>query len=282
MLDIIVEMAEADAEVFPGSVSRERKLEFISALLDAGLDVRVRTTFEPSSCETLLDLGSDLARTGVKRWLITPETAVPDPNTDRLAREEIQLVLTAFPWIRIDSEIDRACGLVDPEGNPISAGSRAHREVITDLRGVDSTVVRRLDANPKLLYSIAPREFEQLVAYLLEQRGYKVTLTPATRDGGKDLYLACKSDLGNFLYVVECKRYAPDQPVGVEMIRALYGVVQAERATAGILATTSFFSKEAREFQGRLQFQIQLHDYYDLQRWLRDALKKVDGAHKPH
>ncbi|MBU1932182.1 restriction endonuclease, partial [Patescibacteria group bacterium] len=48
----------------------------------------------------------------------------------------------------------------------------------------------------------------------------------------------------------------------------LNGVVQAERATAGILATTSFFTKGAKEFQARLSHQIGLKDYVGIQEWL--------------
>ncbi|MBU1723414.1 MAG: restriction endonuclease, partial [Gammaproteobacteria bacterium] len=92
--------------------------------------------------------------------------------------------------------------------------------------------------------------------------------TPASKDGGKDIYAARKDHLGSFLYVVECKKYAPDNPVGVGLIRQLNGVVQAERATAGILATTSFFTKGAKEFQARLSHQIGLKDYVGIQEWL--------------
>jgi len=97
-------------------------------------------------------------------------------------------------------------------------------------------------------------------------------LTPASRDGGKDIYIATKDSLGSFLYLVECKRYAPDRPVGVGFIRQLYGTVQAERATAGILATTSFFTRGAKDFQSKVEFQISLQDYLGIQKWINAAL----------
>lgn len=73
---------------------------------------------------------------------------------------------------------------------------------------------------------------------------------------------------------VECKKYAPDHRVGVNLIRELNGVVQAERATAGILATTSFFTRGAKELQERLSNQISLKDYLGLQEWMSKALKQ--------
>jgi restriction system protein len=83
--------------------------------------------------------------------------------------------------------------------------------------------------------------------------------------------VASRADLGSFLYYVECKRYAPDHPVGVNLVRELYGVVQADRVTAGILATTSFFTRGAKEFQSEVAYQISLRDYFGIQDWLQKA-----------
>jgi restriction system protein len=107
---------------------------------------------------------------------------------------------------------------------------------------------------------------------MLARDGFEVTLTPIARDGGKDIYAAKKDQLGAFLYIVECKKYAPDRPVGVSFVRSLHGVVQAENATAGVLVTTSRFTKPAQEFQERVRYQLSLRDYHDVARWLRTAL----------
>ena len=128
-----------------------------------------------------------------------------------------------------------------------------------------------------MLYEISPRVFEEVVAEIFRRKGYDVTLTPATRDGGKDIYVAEKRSLGSFLYLVECKRYGPENLVGPSLVRSLYGVVEAERATAGILATTSFFTKDAKEFQQTVQFRIALQDYLAIQRWLKDTLKLTEN-----
>jgi restriction system protein len=116
--------------------------------------------------------------------------------------------------------------------------------------------------------------FEEVVADLLSRQGYEVTVTPASRDGGKDIYAAKKDIVGSFLYIVECKKYSPDDRVGVGLIRQLYGVVQAEKATAGIMATTSFFTKGAQEFQSRVAYQISLQDYFGIQKWLWMTMPK--------
>lgn len=160
-----------------------------------------------------------------------------------------------------------ASGLYDVSGSPI-IGGEPERRIIADVTSVSDEFLLMLHNNPKLLYELSPRGFEEVVAEILHKLGYDITLTPASRDGGKDIYAAKKNDIGSFLYIVECKRYAPDNTIGVGLIRQLNGVVEAERATAGILATTSFFSKDAKEFQAKIENRMSLKDYLGIQGWL--------------
>lgn len=165
-------------------------------------------------------------------------------------------------------------GLVGTDGRPLAAGSGVEKQIVIDVCSASDDLLRKVHANPKLLYELSSRGFEEFVAEVLDRLGYQVTLTPASKDGGKDIYAARKDHLGSFLYVVECKKYAPDNRVGVGLIRELNGVVQAERATAGILATTSFFTKGAKEFQAHLSNQIGLKDYLGIQEWLDSVFRK--------
>jgi len=160
-----------------------------------------------------------------------------------------------------------ASGIYDASGSPIKGGE-PERKIIADVTSVSDEFLLKLYNNPKLFYELSPRGFEKVVAEILHKLGYDITLTPASKDGGKDIYAAKKSDLGSFLYIVECKRYAPDNIIGVGLIRQLNGVVEAERATAGILATTSFFSKDAKEFQAKIENRMSLKDYLGIQEWL--------------
>ena len=60
-------------------------------------------------------------------------------------------------------------------------------------------------------------------------------LTKQTRDGGKDLIILNNSSLGDFVIYAECKKRAPKYPVNVGFVRELYGTVNADNATAGIM-----------------------------------------------
>lgn len=126
-----------------------------------------------------------------------------------------------------------------------------------------------LARHPERVRSISPRQFEELVAELLLREGLKVQLTQPSRDGGRDVLAWAKTAAGDHLYLVECKKYNLERPVGVSMVRALYGTVSAENATSGLLVTTSRFTRDARAFQHTVQHRISLRDHFDLDTWLK-------------
>lgn len=165
----------------------------------------------------------------------------------------------------------RQPGLIGLDGQPLDRRSRPARRIITAIRDVNRELLATLQRDPDQVYRLTPRQFEEVTATLFEQLGYDVTLTPASKDGGKDLYIAKTDALGSFLYYVECKRYAPDRPVGVGLVNALTGVVEGGRATAGLLLTTSRFTAGARAAQDRWQYRLSLKDYTDFKQMLAAA-----------
>jgi hypothetical protein len=165
-----------------------------------------------------------------------------------------------------------------------------HEDLIRIIRGdswqsfvqvsseVWSQVFAHLIEKPKDIFSLPDRRFEELVAELLVREGFNVQITPKSRDGGYDI-LAMHEYLGlEHMYLVECKKYGPHNPVGVGIVRTLYGVVEEKRATAGIIATTSRFTSPAIEFCQPLKYKISLRDYNDVLEWIRAAEAKKYGG----
>ena len=134
---------------------------------------------------------------------------------------------------------------------------------------VSEDLFRRIQELPEDVYRLTPRQFEELVAELLSRQGYEVSLTPESNDGGIDVIAvggAGLLDRGRFL--VQAKRYQPDNRVGVGVVRELYGVVEETRATAGIVVTSSFFTRGARKLQERLASRMSLADFDELRKWI--------------
>jgi HJR/Mrr/RecB family endonuclease len=141
-------------------------------------------------------------------------------------------------------------------------------KLIVTLEEFNQELLRYLAKHPKEIYNLHSRKFEQLVARILKDFGFDVELTPATRDGGRDILAYLTNNICTFLTFVECKRYAPHRLVGIETVQRLYGVQQSYQANKSLIVTTSDFSKPARDERLRYEYQMELKNYNDLKQWL--------------
>lgn len=141
------------------------------------------------------------------------------------------------------------------------------REIQIDLNEINSELIAYLAKHPEYLRHLHHRKFEELIADIFRNKGFDITLTPETRDGGKDIIALYKSPFGHQMFIVECKKYKEDNKVGVELVRGLYGVKTAERYNQAILVTTSSFTKDAINFVKPLKFEMELKDYTDITNW---------------
>lgn len=123
--------------------------------------------------------------------------------------------------------------------------------------------------HPEKLREIDPYAFEKLMAAVFKNRGFDVQLTPRSKDGGLDLALISRNDVGAAMTLVDCKRYAAHKKVGVEVVRGLYGVVEKKRATGGLIVTTSFFTSGAVAERDELRYRMELADYNKVQEYLK-------------
>lgn len=138
------------------------------------------------------------------------------------------------------------------------------KEIIKSVAVVDNSLLRNAKEDPRIILSFSPREFEEMVCELLDKQGYNVKLTKQTRDGGKDIIVVQKSILGEFCIYVECKKYDISRPISVSLVRELYGTVMIDNATAGMIITTSHFTKDAKEYTEKIKHRMTLKDYNDL------------------
>jgi hypothetical protein len=168
----------------------------------------------------------------------------------------------------IGRSVERRPGLLGPDGRPISEDSSSGRVLIANAREADRMLIAKIRERPEIIYGVTPRKFEELVARIYEDLGYEVSLTPPSKDGGRDLHVAKDGPHGSFLFFVECKRYSPDRPVGVGLVRQLYGVVSSSNATAGVLVTSSSFTSGAKTYRETVPHRLTLRAYSELQGWL--------------
>ena len=138
-----------------------------------------------------------------------------------------------------------------------------------------STLVSRLGSDPREWHRLGSRVFEEVLAEMWRGMGWETILTPPSGDGGLDLR-AIKSDGGICLcYLIEAKAYAPGRPVGIDIVKTLYGVVERERASHGILATTSSFTRGAVSEAKALKYRVSLADFKTVHAWVEQYRRRT-------
>jgi restriction system protein len=109
----------------------------------------------------------------------------------------------------------------------------------------ESDVLSGLDERPNLMM-LTPSQFESLITNLFEKMGLETRLTQASRDGGVDCVAYDPRPILGGRVVIQAKRYK--NTVGVSAVRDLFGTMQNEGASKGILVTTSGYGKASFEF----------------------------------
>jgi uncharacterized protein YjbI with pentapeptide repeats len=139
---------------------------------------------------------------------------------------------------------------------------------------IEKELLKNLNNNPEMMRELSPREFEKLIAAVFKNQGFDVSLTKETRDGGYDIF-AVKHDklTGCNKYLIECKKYAEQNKVHVGIVRSLLGVVFMHQATKGIIATTSFFTKDAQKAALKHSAHIMLHDFKAITKIISSTVK---------
>jgi restriction system protein len=177
-----------------------------------------------------------------------------DPSTG----QQVRVCLLS---VRVTADAFRSLNLaqVDPEQclrSLKATVSRAPSELLAvkplveldmvDPRFVDTMdVMSGLESRPNLM-ELSPNEFESLITNLFAAMGLDTRQTRPSRDGGVDCVAFDQRPIFGGKVVIQAKRYK--NTVGVSAVRDLFGTVQNEGASKGILVTTSGYGKAAFDF----------------------------------
>lgn len=132
-------------------------------------------------------------------------------------------------------------------------------EIYSEYQSVENDI----EYQKNKIREMTPREFEFFVADIFKQHGFSVKVTPQTRDGGMDI-IATKEAPFPFTLIIECKHWADNHKVDVDVVRKLYGVQVANQINQSIVVTSSKFTKKASEFALARNNLMKLVDIEDL------------------
>jgi restriction system protein len=132
----------------------------------------------------------------------------------------------------------------------------------------DIRILEFFDSHPEQLYSLAPREFEEFVASLLDGFGYTVTLGPKGPDQGVDIFAERQGQIGSELMLVQCKRFSAHRKVSRPVVQQLSACVYDRAASSGLVVTTSHFSEPALQYISQAQYRLRAADKLKLTEWI--------------
>lgn len=112
---------------------------------------------------------------------------------------------------------------------------------------IHSEVFEHFGSHPGDLARLTWRQYEELLDAIFRNQGFRTELGPGMNDRGVDVKLYQSQAIPELVTLVQAKRYAR-RPIGLDAVAALFGNVVEQRASRGILATTSHFQPRARKF----------------------------------
>lgn len=158
------------------------------------------------------------------------------------------------------------------------ADKQPPKQLIEVIHTITAELIKYLKKHPKAMYQLKPRQFEELIAEILASYKWDVQLTPPIKDGGYDIF-AISKDIKPGMessWIIECKKYRSENKVGVDIVRALYGVKSDLKVANALLATTSYFTKGAKDFKAS-RYDIELKDYLSILEWINQYRPNPNG-----
>ena len=117
-------------------------------------------------------------------------------------------------------------------------------QAITDLSRLLAKIIAH---NPQELINMEWRDMERTLASVFDKLGFKVELTPPSKDGGKDIILEFVVSGVNQSYVIEVKHWRSKQKVGQGYISDFIDVIANEKRQGGLYLATYGYSSDAFE-----------------------------------
>ena len=119
------------------------------------------------------------------------------------------------------------------------------------IRSISHEFALLVSANPAALDHLEWRDLERMMARVMEGLGFEVTLTPPSKDGGKDLILICNVTSGEESYICELKHWRSGKRVGKQSVSDFMHVIVSEKRAGGLFLSPSGYAADS--FEGLIE-----------------------------
>lgn len=129
-------------------------------------------------------------------------------------------------------------------------------EIQLILKSTSQQFIEIIAKNPSALNELEWRDVERIVSELFAGLGFKSTLTPPSKDGGKDVILECTISNERKTYVVEIKHWRSSIKVGGSSLKGFLNVILNEKRQGGLFLSTYGFCNNAFQQLTQLERKI--------------------------
>lgn len=137
--------------------------------------------------------------------------------------------------------------------------------------------LEHLKQNPSSSHEIGWRKWEEIIAGAYKDAGFSVVLTNRSGDRGRDI-IATKNGVLSVRYFDQVKAYAPGNPVTLDQVHSMLGVLgSAHNVSKGIITTTSDFAPGVYsdpEVQQFVPYRLDLRPRKGLIDWLSQLAQR--------
>ncbi len=159
-----------------------------------------------------------------------------------------------------------------------ACGERVHLLI----RRLSDEFARLVAQDPTVLDHLEWRDLERMAARVMEGLGFAVTLTPPSKDGGKDLVLSCQTSKGDESFIVELKHWRAGKRVGKQAVSDFFQVIVFEKHSGGLFLSSSGYTSDA--FEGLTEItrqRLRLGDRAKLVLLAQTYVRAVSGLWSP-
>lgn len=184
--------------------------------------------------------------------------------------DKIRFVDKVSPGNYIKQVLDNINWLISPIHEDNKKLNKEDVTIVSLLEPAWDKLCKYLIKYPNYLHTMKPSDFEILAGEIFRSYGWQVEFTSRTRDGGYDVMAIKRSFPTDMCVLVEAKRYAPNRPVGVDIIRSLYGIRQLKQASQAVLVTSSYVTLSAKtEFERVIPWELDFIEREKILEWCR-------------
>ncbi len=115
---------------------------------------------------------------------------------------------------------------------------KQQNEVFFYVKELSKKLIELIAKNPDNLLHLEWRDLERTVSEMFEGIGFKTTLTPGSKDGGKDVILECTIDKIKKSFIIEIKHWRSGQKVGQKAVKDFIKVIINEKRNKGLYLST--------------------------------------------